>query len=138
MNKIYDTYRPKGFGTVSSYLMVENPEELINFLKKAFYAEELNRSINPKNGVIANIILKIGNSCFMISQARGEFLNMRTSFYLYVDDVDKLHQRAIENGAKEEFAPRDMEYQDRQSGIIDPSGNYWWISKRLVNKDYED
>lgn len=59
---------------------------------------------------------------------------MRTALYLYVDDVDAMHQRAIDYGAVVEFEPTDMDYQDRQSGIIDPSGNYWWISKRLVTK----
>ena len=136
MNKIFDTYRPNGFGTVNGYLFTENPKELIEFLNKAFYAEEISRSNNPKNGDIANVILKIGDSCFMISQARGQFLNMRTAFYLYVDNVDEIHKRAVDNGAKVEFDPTDMDYQDRQSGIIDPSGNYWWISKRLVKKDY--
>ncbi|MBC9796024.1 VOC family protein [Sinomicrobium weinanense] len=138
MNKIFDTYRPEGFGTVSGYLFVENPNELIDFLKKAFYAEEINRSMNSQNGDIANVILKIGSSCFMISQARGQFLHMRTAFYLYVDDVDEIHKRAAEFGAKVEFEPADMDYQDRQSGIIDPSGNYWWISKRLVAKGYHE
>ena len=138
MNKIFDTYRPEGFETINAYLMVHNPEELIQFLKKAFYAEELHRSINPENGVIANCILKIGTSCFMVSQARDQYLNMRTAFYLFVDDVDKIHKKAVENGAKVEFEPANMPYEDRQSGIIDPSGNYWWISKRLVKGNYED
>lgn len=138
MNKIFDTYRPEGFGTVNGYLFVENPKELIDFLKKAFFAEEISRSINPKNEDIANVILKIGNSCFMISQAREPFLNMRTAFYLYVDDVEEIHRRAVENGAKVEFEPANMDYEDRQSGIIDPSGNYWWISKRLVKKGYRE
>ena len=138
MNKIFDTYRPKGFGTVNGYLFTENPEELIDFLKNAFYAEEINRSTNPKNGDIANVILQIGDSCFMISQAREQFLNMRTAFYLYVDNVDEMHKRAVANGAKVEFEPWDMDYGDRQSGIIDPAGNYWWISKRLVTKGYNE
>lgn len=79
---------------------MENPNELIYFLKKAFYAKKINRSTNPKNGDIANVILKIGTSCFMISQARGQFLNRRTAFYLYVDDVDEMHERAVETGPK--------------------------------------
>jgi uncharacterized glyoxalase superfamily protein PhnB len=138
MNKIFDTYRPEGFETVNGYLFVKNPKELIDFFKKAFYAKEINRSVNPKNGDIANVIVKIGSSCFMISQARGQFLGMRTAFYLYVDNVDDFHKRAVEYGAKVEFEPADMDYQDRQSGIIDPSGNYWWISKRLVKKGYHE
>ena len=138
MNKIFDTYRPEGFGTVNAYLFVENPMELIRFLKNAFYAEEINRSTNPQTGEVANVIMKIGTSCLMISQARGPFLNMRTSFYLFVDNVDEVHERALTFGAKVEFEPADMDYQDRQSGIIDPSGNYWWISKRLVNEGYHE
>lgn len=138
MRRIFNTYKPEGFGTVNGYLFVENPKELIEFLKNAFYAEEINSSINPENGEIANIILKIGDSCFMVSQAREQFLNMRAAFYLFVDNVDEVHQRAIEYGAKVEFEPAEMDYQDRQSGIIDPSGNYWWISKRLINKGYHE
>ncbi len=138
MNKIFDTYHPDGFGSVNGYLFVHNPHELIDFLNKAFYAEELSRSINPNNGDIANCIMKIGSSCIMISQARGQFLHMRTSFYLYVESVDEVHKRAVENGAKVEFEPMDMEYGDRQSGVVDPSGNYWWISKRLVKKGYHE
>ena len=138
MNKIFDTYRPKGFGTVNGYLFVENPGELISFLKVAFYALEINRSTHPQTGEIANVILKIGSSCFMISRTRGEFLNMRSAFYLYVDNVDEIHKRAVKNGAKVEFEPADMDYGDRQSGIVDPCGNYWWISKRLVEKGYQE
>ncbi len=138
MNKIFETYRPDGFASVNSYLFTADPEELIDFLKRVFYAEEIGRSLNPKNGDISNCILKIGDSCIMLSQATPSFTNMKTALYLYVNDVDEIHNRAIANGAKIEFAPADMDYGDRQSGIIDPAGNYWWISKRLIEKGYHD
>ena len=136
MNKLFDTYIPDGFSTVNVYLFVSDPQGLINFLKNAFYAEELNRTLRGQD--IANCILKIGHSCIMVSQAGGKFDGMRSANYLYVDDVDALHNRAVQFGAKEEFGPADMDYGDRQSGIEDPSGNYWWISKRLVKKAYTD
>lgn len=72
----------------------------------------------------------------MIAKAQGEFEGMKTSFYIYVNDVDTMHKRAIELGAKEVFLPADIDYKDRQSGIIDPSGNYWWVSKRLEEIDF--
>lgn len=136
MNEIFETYLPEGFGTVNTYVFSSDPEELIEFLKNAFHALELDRTINPKNGDIANCILKVGFSCIMISQARDQFKNMKSSFYLFVDDVDKIFNNAVEHGAKVELEPMDMDYGDRQGGIIDPSGNYWWISKRLEHKDY--
>ena len=128
MKNSYDTYTPEGFTTINTYLFTEKPEDLISFLEKAFYAEEINRSINPQNGDIGNCILKIGDTCFMISQARGQFMGMRTALYLFVKDVDVIHKNALAHGAKELFAPADMDYGDRQSGIVDPAGNYWWVS----------
>ncbi len=136
MRALFNTYRPQGFHTINAYLFVPEPVEQINFLKKAFYAEEINRTTNEK-GEIANCILCIGDSCFMISQARGEFEGMRTSFYLFVNDVDKMYQHALNHGAESVFDPSDMSYQDRQAGVKDPAGNYWWISMRLENKPYD-
>jgi len=138
MNRVYKTYIPNGFSNVNSYLFTENPEELIQFLKNSFYAEEINRSINERNNEISNCILKIGDSCFMISQARGEFVNMRSAFYLFVEDVDTLYENAIRNGAQTSFEPADMDYDDRQAGIIDRAVNYWFISKRLLKKGYQE
>jgi uncharacterized glyoxalase superfamily protein PhnB len=138
MEAIFNTYRPEGFHTLNPYLFTKDPEGFINFLKRTFYARELSRTINDKNGEVANCILKIGDSCFMVSQARGEFENMRTSFYLYADDVDLLYKNALEQGAASVLAPADMDYNDRQAGVKDTEGNYWWISKRLVQSAYQD
>lgn len=138
MKPNYQTYLPEGFGTVNPYLFVEEPEELIKFLKDAFAALELSRSINPNNGEIGNCILKIGDSCIMLSQARGDFEGMSTSFYLFVENVDEVYNLALECGATDVLKPMDMDYQDRQGGVIDPAGNYWWISKRLVQENYHD
>ncbi len=134
----YDTYRPEGFSSVNPYLFAKNPKVLIQFLKDAFSAEELNRSTIRPSGEIANCLMKIGDSCIMISQARDAFDGMRSSFYLFVDNVDEVYTNALDYGAKDVFGPADMQYQDRQAGIIDPAGNYWWISKRLVNEPYQD
>lgn len=136
MNPIYKTFRPQGFGTVSSYLFTEDPKGLIDFLQKAFYAEELDRTVDEETGIIRNAILKIGDSCFMLTQAAGDFMGMKTSFYLFTNDPDALQENAIEHGAVELFPPADMDYGDRQGGVVDPAGNYWWISKRLVEEDY--
>lgn len=138
MKPIFQTYRPDGFHTMNGYLFVSNPDELIHFLKEAFHAEEINRTVRPDNGGIGNCILKIGDSCFMVSQANGPFMDMRTAFYLYVVDVDQVFKRALELGGKAIFDPENMDYGDRQGGIEDVSGNYWWISKRLKEKGYHE
>ena len=99
-------------------------------------AEEKNRTMRPETDVIANVILQIGDTSFMISEASEPFLDMRTSFYLYVENVDEVYNYAIENGASSVFPPAAQSFGDRQGGIVDMKGNYWWISKRLSDEEY--
>lgn len=136
MNKIFNTYLPEGFSNVNTYLFTENPVQLIEFLKDTFFAQEISRTMNDDHTIIRNCIVKIGNTCFMLAQAQGQFMAMRTSLYLYVDDVDLIFEQAVKHGAEVVFEPADMDYGDRQGGVIDPAGNYWWISKRLVDHNY--
>ena len=137
MNQVFKTFHPLGFHTVNAYLFATKPEELIDFLKKAFSAKENNRSLTPRVKLLT-ASFKWGDSSFMVSQTRGEFMGMRTSFYLYVNDVDGVYKHALAHGAKISFPPDDMPYGDRQAGVIDPAGNYWWISQRLVEEDYDE
>ena len=44
MNKIYDTYRPEGFGTVNPYIFADNPRVLIEFLTNASKGIETGRT----------------------------------------------------------------------------------------------
>ena len=82
MSQIYNTFRPTGFGRVSVYLFREDPKALIDFLQKAFYAEEIDWTVDEESGVIRNCIMKIGDSCFILSLAAGNFGGMPTAFYL--------------------------------------------------------
>lgn len=136
MHPLFDTPRPNGFHTLNAYLFTEAPERLIQFAQDVFYAQELSRTTDPDSGIIRNCILQIGDSCFMIAQASDAFTGMRSAFYLYVNDVDGTYQRALEHGASSVFEAADMEFGDRQAGIVDPAGNYWWISQRLLASDY--
>jgi len=130
-------YIPDGYGTVFPYMIVDGAEQLAEFFCKAFGARVEGKTVFP-NGRIANIRVKIGTSSFMMSQAGDETMKaMPASYYLYVEDVDKTYATAIELGAQKVFEPSDMPYKERQAGVIDPSGNTWWISRRLVEEPYD-
>jgi len=136
MNPIFQTNIPEGFHSITPYIFSDDAATLIEFLKKALYAEQLGLTVDDK-GVIRNCVLRMGNTNFMISQAHDDFMGMRTALYLYVDDPDAVYQNAVDHGATEVFAPKDMDYGDRQGGIKDVSGNYWWISKHLGKGAYK-
>lgn len=130
-------YIPNGYGTVFPYMIVEGAEELVSFLSNVFGATVEGKTVLP-NGRLANIRLKLGTSCFMLSEAGADTMKaMPAAYYVYVENVDMVFETAIKHGALKLFEPADMPYQDRQAGITDPSGNTWWISKRLVEEPYD-
>lgn len=130
-------YIPDGYGTVFPYMIVDGADQLADFLSKVFGATVEGRTVLP-DGRVANIRMRIGTSSFMMSQPGDEKIKaMPASYYLYVEDVDSTFQAAIEHGAGKVLDPADMPYKDRQAGIVDPSGNTWWISKRLVEEPYD-
>jgi len=132
-----DMYVPEGYGTVFPYMIVDGADDLARFLVQVFEAKELGRTTLP-NGRIANIRIRIGTSSLMLSEAADSAMTaMPGTYYVYVDDVDYTFERALSHGATKRFETADMPYKDRQAGVTDPSGNLWWISRRLVDEPYD-
>src|SRR5256885_2158735 len=115
---------PPGFHTVTPSLVVRNAAEAIDFYKKALGAEEIMRMPDP-SGRISHAELKIGDSIIFLSD---EFPNMPTTspqtlggctggFYLYVPDVDKSFQRAVDAGGKATMPVSDMFWGDRLASL---------------------
>jgi len=130
-------YIPEGYGTVFPYMVVEQADKFVQFMKTVFNAKELGRTVQ-RNGRIANVRMKIGTSAFMVSEASPDNMKaMPAAYYVYVESVDQTFESALANGATKWFDPMDMPYEDRQAGITDPFGNLWAISNRLVQKPYD-
>lgn len=128
-------YIPPGFNTVTPYCFVENAERFVMFLVQGLGGIETCRTMRP-NGTIQNVIVQLGTSALMVSEAVGKYKPMAAAYYLYVEDADASMRRAIEHGAALEMAVADMPYGDRQGGVRDAHGNIWWISQRLVQAPY--
>ena len=121
---------PKGYRTVTPYLLVQGASAFIDFAKKALDAEILRRSDGP-NGVVMNSELKIGDSMLMCADPRPELPSQPASFYLYVTDTDAWYARAIAAGAVSEMKPADQFYGDRNAGVKDSFGNQWWFATHI-------
>ena len=63
---------------------------------------------------------------------------MPMSFYMYVDEVDSSYQQAIKNGATSLNEPGDRFYGNRDCGVIDIKGNYWFIASRIEQLTEEE
>ena len=133
---IYETYKPPGFHTVCPYIIAQDPGSLLSFYVKAFHAVELERTVDD-GGIVRNIILRIGDTCFMIGYSGGG-PSIASNYLLYVKDPDALYQHALDAdcGAKSVAPVKDQDYNDRQGGLQDIAGNTWWITKRLKEEPY--
>ena len=120
---------PEGYHTVTPYLIVKGGEQLIEFLKQAFGAEEIYRSTKP-DGTIGHTQLRIGDSMVELAEGNDQWKPMTSALHLYVPDTDATYRRAIEAGGTSLFEVSDTFYGDRSGGVADPSGNQWYIATR--------
>jgi PhnB protein len=125
---------PKGFHTMTPQLTLDNAAETIDWYKKAFGAEEVVRSAGP-DGKIMHAELKIGDSRFfatdvMMGKGPHGLGGSPASFWLYVENSDRLFEQAVAAGAKVQMPVADQFWGDRAGLLSDPAGYSWWIATR--------
>ena len=128
---------PDGYHSVTPYLTVADAEAQIDFLKKAFGAEEKYRH-SDEEGRVGHAEMRLGNSMVMIGQAREQWTPRQASFYLYVEDVDAVYKRAVAGGGKSLREPTNEAYGDRVSGVEDSQGNQWWMGTHIEDVSPEE
>ncbi|HMD01445.1 MAG TPA: VOC family protein [Candidatus Baltobacteraceae bacterium] len=119
---------PEGFHNVNAYLVVEDPDALVQFLINVFGAQIGERF--TFEGRTTHAEARIGDAIVMIGGARNG-TPAPAMLYVYVDDCDAAYERAILAGAESIMPPADMYYGDRHGGVRDQSGNSWWIATHI-------
>jgi PhnB protein len=136
---------PKGYHTVTPYLIIDGAAKAIDFYKKAFGATELMRMPGP-GGKIGHAEIRIGDSPVMMADehpemgARGPNStgNTPVSMLLYVEDADKVFNQAIAAGAKSLRPMKDQFYGDRMGTLQDPFGHVWSIGTHVEDVSPEE
>lgn len=131
---------PKGFHSVTPYLVVKGAAKAIDYYKKVFSATEVFRMAGP-DGKVGHAELQIGDSRIMLGEenpAMGEGHTSAASLgatpvslYLYVPDVDRVVARALEEGAKTLKPIENQFYGDRSGFIQDPFGHLWGVATHV-------
>ena len=133
MSKI--SYIPKGYNSVTPYLVIKGAAKAIDYYKSVFGATEVMRMPGP-DGRIGHAELKIGDSHIMLADEFPEMGhqgpltlgNSPVSMLLYVEDVDSTVQRAVADGAQILKPVADQFYGDRMGFIQDPFGHRWGVA----------
>jgi PhnB protein len=123
---------PAGYHTATPYLVVNDGARAIDFYKRAFGATEKMRMDGPQ-GKIGHAELQIGDSMIMLADEFPGCANRSpqslggsaVGIFLYVPDVDKAFQKAVDAGAKVEMALEDQFWGDRYGKLTDPFGHSW-------------
>ena len=122
---------PKGFTSITPYLIVEDTKVFTKFVVEAFGAEIVDEHI--ENGVYRHSAIRIFGSMIEVSDGNDKYLHRPISIHLYVPDCDTIYAKAIAAGGKSVHEVSDMPYGERSGGVEDPSGNSWWIATQQVD-----
>jgi len=125
---------PDGYTTVTPWIIGRDTAGLIDFLKRAFDAEELGRVVGD-DGTIGHAEVRIGDAVVMAFDSLDDWVETPAYLRLYVPDSEETQRRAIEAGATEVTRQTVLFFGDRVGRVRDPFGNLWWIQTRLENLD---
>ncbi len=120
-----DVFRD-GFGTVTPYLVTDNPDGLVAFARDAFGGVETFRATGSAGGF--HIEMRLGDSMIMIGGGGTSGTTpMPAMLYLYLNGVDAAYRSALAAGATSLMAPTDQPDGERRAGVADPYGNMWYM-----------
>jgi len=130
---------PQGLHTVTPHLIFEDAARAIDFYKRGFGAQEINRSVGP-DGKIMHAELKIGDSHIYVNDEMGGAKGPKAlggspvNLWIYVPDADAVFNQALKAGATQASSPmgqmQDQFWGDRCGTLIDPAGYQWTVATR--------
>ena len=129
---------PKGYHTLTPYLVVKDAAAALEVYARALGAKEKLRLAMP-NGAVMHAEMKFGDSMLMLTEENPAWgakspLTLggsATHVMIYVRDVDAAFARALANGCTAEMPVTNMFWGDRYGKLRDPFGHVWSIATHV-------
>ena len=126
-------HKPETYNSVSVYIVADNAQRVIDFLKKTFDATDLRRFAAP-DGKIMHAEVRLDDTVVMIADASGAYPAFPVWIHVYVTNAEATYKKALAAGAASVQEPtRRPGDPDLRGGVKDSCGNTWWISTQLAN-----
>ena len=119
-----------GPGTVMPYVHPEKARNYIDFLKRAFGAEEM--AVFENSGRVMHAEVRIGDAILEMGEAAERTGIPSNGFFLVVEDVEAAYARAIEAGATAIRPPQDIPYGLRSAIVRDSEGYLWGPARWII------
>ncbi len=123
-------HTPRGYTTVSPYLIVNGASDTIEFLVRVFEAAELRR-FTDSTGKVMHAEARIDDTVVMIADGGAGWPPIASHVHVYVSDVDATYSRALEAGATSVQEPVKKGDEDKRGGVKDSGGTTWWIATKV-------
>lgn len=138
-------YIPKGYNTITPYLVIKGAAKAIDYYKNVFGATVVVRMDGP-DGKVGHAELQVGDSRFMLADENPQMGNRSAesigaspvSLYVYMPDVDKIVEKAVAGGAKILKPVTNQFYGDRTGFLQDPFGHLWGIATHVEDVSAEE
>ncbi|XLE02063.1 VOC family protein [Streptomyces sp. 184] len=121
---------PQGYHTVTPWIISRDTVRLIDFMKRAFNAQEL-ECLAGETGRIEHAEVRIGDSVVMMFDALPDWPPTPGFLRLYVQDADAAFRQAVAAGATPVTEVTHLFFGDRVGRVRDPLGNLYWIQTRV-------
>ena len=105
------------------FVFPQKARVFVDFLKRAFGAEEM--GVHEEAGRVMHAAVRIGDAVLEMGETLDETSSLPSRFFLYVEDCDAWHRRAVAAGATSIEEPADQPYRHRTAVLLDPFGYEW-------------
>jgi PhnB protein len=133
---------PPGHENLIPHLVCNSCSEAIEFYKKAFGAEEIQRMPAPDGRRIMHAAIKVGKNFVFLVDDFPEMCNGKSetplalkgtpvTLHQYVENCDAAIKRAQEAGATLTMPATDMFWGDRYGQVTDPYGHRWSFATHI-------
>lgn len=140
MRQAHLTITPPGWPRIVPHLIYDDPGAAVDWLTRAFaFHERSARRHTAADGTIERAQMDVGDSIITLGlpSIHGESPSRGVSamLYVYVDDVDAHHRRAVAAGARIVLELTDRPWGDRTYQATDLEGHQWTFAQHLANAD---
>jgi uncharacterized glyoxalase superfamily protein PhnB len=116
--------KPQGYNSLSPYLIVENPDAVLDFCEAVFGGERL-RTVRDGDRVV-HAECRIDDSVLMMGGMPG---GLQAHVHVYVSDPVATTRRALDQGATLVREFEDTDDGTRPGGVQSRDGTTWWLSR---------
>ena len=118
---------PAGYATVNPFIITQDADGLIGFLRRVFGATERPEARTmDDDGLLLHAELAIGNATIMFGERKPDWPFTPSLLQVYVDDVESTLDVARQLGATVVTEPTGF-FGDTFSRFRDPWSNLWWV-----------